>query len=1663
MAHCHLNATIKHLFVRFIEYTVIYLIADVVMKNSILLCLVFLLVACGQDAADDQSKTTTPETVAKQTTKVNDGSPAELVINDQTPFKVLSVSEGIYEQTSALQINLNLPVKQKQDFAQLIRVLNNGQLVKTDWLFSDNKMVMYYPFIEADTQYEINISQSLTSNNGKVLAQATQKKITTQPKKKSARFLSQGNTLLRTDDELPIEAVNVDAVELKFWRVKDTHLHQFLQHPNKRDIYSLKRLTEVAELVHSGHFDLNEIKNKVEHHNIPIADIEAIKTAGTYFVTMMPDDAYDYDYESTWFIQTDLGLHTRVYKTSVAVFAHQLPAANVYPEVKVALIDNKGAVMSEGVTDAHGFVELNISKSNEMRYVLASRGDELNLVRLNQPKLDLSDYKLANRMYHPQELFLYAPRDLYRPGETVNINGLLRDADGQMVTASLIKVEIRRPDNRLFKEISWLGDEQAFYQTEFALPDDAMTGTWYFSAKLANNTQFSYPFSVEDFLPERLKLDLSVGNASEHVPVTESPVINIQSDYLYGAPADGNRYDATVTVNATTHLFDAYKDYFFGSNHDKNFDTNFTTDPAELDHQGFAQLQVPNKWLNTQFPLRISSHVNVYESGGRPISRQIKQTVWPNELAVGIKPMWDGRFASPNKVNSVGLVAVDRQGEAISVEQAEIMLIQENRKRYWHWGDDGWDYRNNNQEIPVFNAVVDIAADQENLVSLPLDYGSYRVEIRTREQKLLSSYRFFSGWRWYDPYASSGEKPDQVKLAWQADDLIPGQEAALQVTAPYAGTALVTVESDDILWHQSIELSQAQDQVLIPIDSSWRRHDLYASVMVIKAGAAERAHLPKRALGVIHLPLNRTARKLNVELVHPEKTMPEEPLTVVVKALNIEDQQETYVTLAAVDTGVLNVSNFKTPKPFEWFFAKRQYWPALRDVYGSLIEMIDAQRARQKFGGDADIARGGDEAKADVQIVSLFTEKVKFNQTGEAAITLPLPYFNGELRLMAVAFNEHQFAGADSRIKVAAPVVVTTSTPRFMAKGDQSTATIEVHNTEATPTELNIQVTADAALGGQSQAYEWSMAADEKKIIQLPLTGNTHQGLANIQVRADSSTGFKLDRVWKLGLRPAMPAVIDQYKAVLKPAGNYLVDSSAYNKFDLMNLKAVMQVSDTPLLNREDQLHQLLQYPYGCLEQTSSRAWSLLYAEAADYALYNNSQQSQLYEQRFVVVNKAISRLLGMQIYSGGFGLWSEDSPEENWLTVYVTDFLVEAKKLGYQVPEAALNKAITRLQNYVRNAGQINSNLAQYLSHRNHFEISYKAYAAYVLAGMKLVSLQDLRRLYDEFNEQARSPLPLAHLAMGLELLGDERRANEAWLKAIDFKWDRDRYSYYGDYGSKIRDYAAVVALGAKSQLIKQLPKSTLDLIMPLQEDLSSRRWLSTQERGTLFKTAKLLKQASPAGSQWSVTVDQADNETVYQQTTDLLQVWRETAAQTGLTVSNTGEKPVYLDVKYQGYLKQHLAENNGMVVRKKYFDINGNKVDLKQIDSGDFVLVHLEISLDEKYDYLPDAMVIDLLPAGLELENQNLEHALKLDDIKVDGKYVRDWGGHTRIKHSEFRDDRFVAALTLSSYQNAHVFYLARAVTPGDYVIPPALVEDMYRPEIRATSDDLGHLIIK
>ncbi|KAA3639563.1 MAG: alpha-2-macroglobulin family protein, partial [Proteobacteria bacterium] len=1525
----------------------------------ILFIAVFALSACG-DSSDEQSQQQADNKVTKsqidQTTtgQETDGESAQIVVSHGGEFQVLNISEGIYDNTAALQINVNQPLDRQQDFNRLIQVTEAGQSIQPAWIVGEQALALYYPFIKTDTEYSLKVSQSLQSQQGKSLTQNHQKTLKTQPAQQTVRFLSQGYTLLPSDKALPIEAVNVNAVDLKFWRIHTNQLHQFPQNPHKTSTYQLRELAKIADLAYTAQFALDSTANKTEQHQIPIHGIDALSPAGVYFVTMMGAENYDYDYASTWFIHTDIALHSRQYGESMALFAQQLPKASPYQNVQLTAYNHKGNVQAEALTDAAGFAQLPTSGREKTQFIVAEKDDQIQILRLNEPKLDLSEYPISGRHYQAQELFLYAPRDLYRPGETVHINGLLRNDDGRFERALPLTVDIKRPDNRVIRHFNWAGDGEGFYSTAFDLPDNAMTGQWQFVVHLSDKRRFQYDFSVQDFLPERLTMTLKP--ESKLISTDSAANINIQADYLYGAPAAGNRFDATVTLSSAQKLFEDYSDYQFGANHYQEFNDSFTVDSAQLSEAGTGTLIIPNKWQNTQFPLNLTAHINVYEAGGRPLSRYSRLQVWPHDRAVGIKPLWDSRFADPNSNNGFELIAVNKAGEQIDMADAQLLLIKENSQRYWHWGDDGWAYRNQDEEQTVYSAMQPLTAAQAVRIQLPIQYGQYRLEIRDSQQNTLSSYRFFAGWRWYDPNNLQAEKPDQVKLKWQNHAVTPGQSAALSVQAPFAGTAIITVESDELLWHHVQVLDQAHTEIKIPIDQNWQRHDIYAAVTVIKAGQPKRKHLPQRALGLIHVPLDKQARQLDVELSHASKVLPDNTLTVKVKVNNIDSNAnlKSFVTLAAVDTGVLNVSQFKTPDPFAWFFDPRQYAPAIHDMYGRLIALIDAKKAMQKFGGDADISRGGDKPKSEVQIVSILSDKVLLNAQGEADIDFKLPYFNGELRLMALAFNDAQIGSKDSTVKVAAPVVIEASLPRFLAKGDQSTAVIEVHNTEPQALKLQLKITADQALGGQKLEQEISLNADEKQRIQLALSGNNHhgQGQLRVQAQADDSD-FSMDRQWSLGLRPARPAITRQHSFVINPGETISNQADWHNHFETDGLKAILTLSDTVILAEEQQLAELLQYPYGCLEQTTSRAWPLMLAEQKDFTVYAKSSNADLYQKRHEYLETAIGRILSMQKSNGGFGAWSSDSYEANWLTVFATDFLITAKNQAYSVPDKALQKATERLRHYVQSQFYLQSDFSRYLSHPHNFRISVKAYAAYVLAQSQQISVGDVRRVYDSLTTTINSPLPLAHLARALELLGDQKRATEAWQQVVDFKWQADRYAYYGNYGSKIRDYTAVVQLGLESPLLQQSPQSVMPLLPEIKAELQQRRWLSTQERGILFRTAKLLGQQS--AGEWLVNLTNQGHKTSIERDQDLINVYVEQDAQTKISLENTGQKTVFADWTYQGYPNKPVALKEGVGVTKRYYDLSGKVLDLSRVRTGDLVLVKITASLDKQFNYLP------------------------------------------------------------------------------------------------------------
>ena len=1636
---------------------------DSIMKKVLwgVICIIgcFLVTACQQEQ-DTQE--------VKPVTKVINDLDEQTLEEPQYlgAFKVLSSYQGDYQGKSAIIVNVNHPIKQSLKIREHAKVfLEDDNEAEGSWVMSENSKRLYFPFIKANTQYKVYLSSDLESANGVLLGESYSNIIKTGFFNPSVSFVSQGSTLLSDSGFLPIEAINVDSVDVKFWRIKPKQYHDFFTSIMYQSYNRFNRLKEFGELVHSSRYELENEPNVRNKHNLNVGDINQLKSKGVYAVTLQSSKDYD-DVSMSWFVISDIGIHTRSYENKIVVFTHQLPSAEVYSNVKVSLLDEQSNLIMDKTTDVNGFAEFSGINLSKLKYITASKGDNINILKMQSPKLDLSEFKLTNRLQKPQELFLYSARDLYRPAEQVIINGLLRDQDGRLISALPIKAKIIQPNNKVFKTLNWQGDEQSFYRSSFTLPKNAVRGNWRFVAEISKHNSYEYVFKVEDFLPERLSLSLD--SKVEHLSSEETPIVLIHSDYLYGAPASNNRYDGTIQLKSLNGLKEQFEGFVFGSNYYRDFNQLIDLSPGKLNELGKAEVAVKNIWQKTAFPLSLTTSINVYEGGGRPISRKIQQTVWPHPMLIGVRPLWStesGRhFAQPDSINQVELIALDKSLQPISVEPLEIRLIREDARYYWQHGANGWDYQSSSDNQIVFSETRPINSKQSLKLNLPLEYGNYRLDIAQQNGTLLTSYKFFAGWSWVD-VSSIGERPDQVHLSLNADSIMLGEKFDLTIKPPFAGTALVTIESDALLYKKVYSLKEGEQSITLQLDKEWQQHNLYASVMVIKHGDVARKHLPTRAFGLIHLPLDRSEREFMLSMEHPEKLIPEESFEVKLVS-NLKNKKQ-HATLALVDTGILNISDFKTPDAAKWFFAKRAYQASVRDNYGSLIELIDANKVKQKFGGDADLSRGGDAPLSDVQIVSIVKDNISFDDNGEAIVTVSLPYFNGQLRLMALAFSDDEFASQESKITIAAPLVAQASLPRFLAKGDQSLAVIDLRNMEQDTQTLELQVEADELLGGKNLVQSITLDANQRYSLELPLLAKSHTGLSSITFKASvqsKTSNYQLTRNWSVGFRPVFPAHISKHSKVLAEGQSFTFDKSLGDVFDESHLSSIMSLSSSPPINFEEYLGSLIQYPYGCLEQTTSRAWPLLMVNSDEIQLDNKSNKyiHDILSNKQEFINNAISRILSMQRYDGSFGTWSHDNPESHWLTVYATDFLLEAKKSGYVFSEDALQKAIKRLGVYTRGQGHNNHN--QYYHDKAHYHLAYSAYAAYVLAKINKVNLQDVRRLFDKFSDNSRSSLPVAHLALALEMMGDEQRAKKAWQKAFTHKNPADGYYYYGDYGTPVRNTSLTMALSLESLLVKQERYDNLSLMHSLKHQIDERRWLSTQENSSLFLLSRKLQQHKDA-KQWTAEISLAGKVNELDKHKDFFMPFKGDAVKQDITITNKSKAPLYIDYKIQGYPKMALTDGNPAIsIIKDYYDIQGNPIDFSTVSSGDSVLVHLSISVDgNRYSHIPDAMVVDLIPSGFDIENQNLKHSFDISALTIAGQSIDQLMQHNNIQYLEYRDDRFVAAMPVSSYQTHHLLYMMRAVTPGTYKVPVSLIEDMYRPEIRQYSQQQADVVVK
>lgn len=1556
---------------------------------------------------------------------------------------------------NAVAVTFSLPLDSTQDLNKYFRIIEKADETTVDgaWILAKDTKVAYFTQIKPDTAYTINVEKGLTPAQGEALADNVIYEVTTRAAQPMIAFGSTG-FILAVDlvKGLPVDSLNIKQADIDFFRVRPDQLRDFKDEfwdSSYLQYYQSEELADIADLVYTGRWELDIKKDLRSRFNIPITHIKELKTPGIYIAVLRGVGHYQYGYRMTWFSISDLGVHARVYAGSIRFFIQSLSTADPVKEAVIKGFDKEGKTLFEQVTDENGLCVIK-GHFEKLTLVSVAKKNHISLMAMDTPALDLSEFAMGDALFRPLELFVYGPRDIYRPGETVVIDGILRNQDGRQAPEIKPAAKVVQPDGKTIREFTWKPDKGNHYNTDFQLPANALTGKWRVTFSNGDDTFQEYPFIVSEFLPERMKLVIDQTDNNILSP-DENLVIQIQGDFLYGAPASGSRADAVIHVKQARDLFKKTLPGFeFGADTDL-VNTTYSCDDIRLDETGKGMIKVDNQWKEITSPHWITANVSLYDSGERPVVRNASWQVWPAQNLVGIRNM-SGTKDDPDQVPendtaTFEVILADTRGRLKAANGLKVTVIREHREYYWEYKDDNWHWGSNSQFYPVDRFDLDIPDQGKAQVAVPVEWGGYRLEIKNPATGLTTSKNIWAGRQPQGQAQKDMNRPDRVDMTLDKPGYRAGDTARVTVRAPQGGKGFLFVDGADNLLTLPIDIPVRGKEIVVPIDPDWARHDLYLSALVIRPGETGSSKLPKRSVGLIHLPLDRSSRRMNVDIQAPEKTEPNRRVDVTVNLTDADGKPARHatVTLAAVDSGILNLTQFQTPDPFDYFFQPRKYSPEIHDIYQKLIEAADGSYARMRFGGDmATLTRGGDRPSTDVQILSIHRKALDVDDQGNALFQLDLPDFDGQVRIMAVAHTDDTFGSGDKEMILASPIVVQATMPRFIACGDQGFIMLELNNLTETAQNLTLEtdIFGPVSFTGQTN-HTIFLEPCKRENVKLPITAGTTAGRAHITCRIKGIQGAdispEMTKTWFLETRSPYPHETQARQKLLTPGQQFSTSSVDVHSLVPDTVTVTAGLDSEPSMNLAQHVSELLAYPYGCLEQTVSGFFPHILLSFDQFGQLGVDAGTK--EATSEKITRGIQRLLEKQKSTGAFGLWSSNSPESPWLTAYAAHMMVEAVDAGYEVPVNAVKKALTRLAVYVRRPKAVPCpGWADCLM----FRTATRAYAAFVLARVNSLGLADARNVYDYVKTNHPTPLGLVHAGTALGLAGDRAKAFEAFDLALKTRRDDERV-YAGDYGSNIRDLAAAyyyVTTYFADYRFRGV------FLHDLSAELKERQWLSTQERNSLVM-AGAGKLAHPAGA-WAADVTVGNKTGAHTGIGPGIVIFTKGAAAGGFTVKNTGKSDLYLDFVLTGYPNTLPApQSNGVTISRQFLDTSATPVDISKVTAGQRLIVALTV--ESQKQQLPHALVVDMLPAGFELEDPNVSGSFLIDDIQVAGKAVSQWHKECNTAHTEYRDDRFMAALDLGYNETCRIFYAIRVVSPGIFRVPPPLVEDMYRPYIR------------
>ncbi|ACH84121.1 MG2 domain-containing protein [Acidithiobacillus ferrooxidans] len=1409
-------------------------------------------------------------------------------------------------------------------------------------------------------------------------------------------------------------SVNISRVKLQINRVPERALLAFVaNHPLLNQDSDESTLNNQNSLtVWRGTADIPHFtQNQLMHTILPLPKI--LQKPGLYAIQIGPGDGTPNANGSLNTVQlvlrTNLAPTVWQGRNGLYVQMRRYTDASPWSGVKVELIAQDNDILQTVRTNSDGIAVFpkpilqGSGGQSPAALHIYGPGNEFTLFNLQGSPLNLSGRGISGRTaLKPVSPFLWLDRGIYRPGETVHVAALYRSAAGRPLDLPLHLI-VRRPGGQVFLDtVPKLSDDDAI-AVPVKLPLAAQDGNW--SVSLATGVRESAlakeTFTVSAFVPPTLAVEL--GNAKA-IPAGQQVQWPVHVRYLYGAPGAHLSGTARISLSNGSTPYPQWQHYHFGL-HGEVF-TAPVQEPTlpETDATGLTQVPIDLKKIpdSTRF-LEAHVAVSINEPSGRPVNSRIILPVTPDHPLIGIENGFRDETVTAGKLPVFHIAAVAPDGKA-KVMPVQIQVVRQSSE--WnislHNGVASWGYTYINH--PVLTKDVTLPAGQPYALQLPvLDYGRYRLRVIEAHGGLAaSSVIFYSGWQ------TSGNPgaPQRVSVRSGAAEYAAGSTADIHVSAPFSGPAVLVIANDKILKVKNFTLPKGGRTLHVQVRKGWGA-GAYALVDVFRPASATEA--PERAIGLTWLGLQPGRRAIPVRFAVDPVYRPRQTIRIPVKT-----RPGAYVTLAAVDKGILNLTQFPNPNPLRHFFGKRRLDISVFDDYGALLARPTGFEALLQNGAGANF---GPAARPIPQkVVALFAGPVQANRDGIAELPLTMPEFNGELHLMAVTWKGDAVGAGDTNIIIRNRLIANLLLPRFLSPGDSVQATVMLQNLKLPAGIYHSQVTATGPIRvGSNGSSAASLKPQAMRLLPVTLAG-TGEGMAHLTLTVTGPDGYRLVRHWNMVVHSTQPPVSKNHNLTLA-AGDHQALQPDTQGFIPGSTVSSVTLGNTMPFNPKAYVQALYQGWHG---------GSLLNAASKGFPL-TVLKPPLITPRRAAKLQDYVNQVLNDQRYDGAFGLWSNNGDAQPWLTAFATEFLLRAQKAGATVPQPTIDQALHWLGQEVEN--------------ENH-TVFDRIYAVYDLSLAGKPPAGAIRMLARHMN-QISMPLALAQLGSALNTIGEPHQALKALRKAIktqepvggDWWWGRSDWD--AAFGSPLRDAWAVPAIIAQTGLMP-------DAVTKLRQDLPGAGLepddLTTQELAwALYADGVLGGAGQTVHGQWGNQVIQRSGPVVLPLTGPV-------------TLRNLGDEILPVSLATTGItLTPPPAAAHGMEVSRAFYTLAGKPLKPESLPQNTVFVVVLKGAIT---DNLPHRALLDMgLPPGWEL-------AGSVTPGKVHGL---SWLHHlTAPEATAATDDRYEAAFRMAPKNNDafngngvpdfKTAILLRAVTPGQYVLPGVTVSDLFHPSIFA-----------